>query len=233
MNCQLKILFRLVTISIIILNSCVDENITNISDSLDFNSYYSFPVGDVTYSINNYFESLDTLGVDTLQVDTLIVSSSDSVEYNGMFFHNIKPAYDTTILSEFDFSILDEYSDNIRAVTIVLVVTSDFPTEIRTQVYFTDESQVIMDSMYVDGPLIIPAPDIDNNGRPLDRQTVIRYCPLSEDLINNLTDIRYILAYGAVRTIRPDEGVVKFYPEYMLNIHIGARVELEFSTSEL
>jgi hypothetical protein len=233
MNYQLKIMLRLVAISIIILNSCIDENITNISDSLDINSCYSFPIGDVTYSINNYFESLDTLGIDTLQVDSLIVSSTDSVEFNGMYFHNIEPVYDTTIFSEFDFSVLDEYIDNVVAITIVLVVSSDFPTEILIQVYFTDETQVIMDSMYVEGPLIIPAPDLDSNGRPLERQTAIRYCPLSEDLIDNLTDIRYILAYGAVRTIRPDEGVVKFYPEYMLNIHIGARVELEFSTSEL
>ncbi len=233
MKNKLKILFQSLVIFIILINSCVDENITNISDSLDINSCYSFPVGDVSYSINNYFESLDTIQLDSMEIDSAIVSASDSVQFNGIFYFNIKPVYDTTTLSTFDFSVLHGHIDKIRAITIVLIVSSDFPTETRTQVYFTDESYNIMDSIFADGPLIVPPPDLDNSGIPLDRPPEIRYCPLSDSIIEDLMNIRYILAYGAVRTTRPDAGVVKFYAEYMLNIHIAARVELEFSTSEL
>lgn len=233
MKNSLKILLQSLFLFVILLNSCVDENITNISDSLDINSCYSFPVGDVTYSINNYFESLDTIRPDSIEIDSLIVSTTDSIQFNGIYFYNIKPVYDTTTLSTFDFSVLNNHIDKVKAVTIVLIVDSDFPTETRIQVYFTDDSYNIMDSVYADGPMVISPPDLDNNGIPLDRPPEIRYCSLSEGLIDNLMDIRYILAYGAVRTTRPDAGVVKFYAEYMLNIHIGARVELEFSTSEL
>ncbi len=233
MRYHLYIFFRWIIIISVLSVSCVDENITNISENLDINSCYSIPVGDIEYSINDYFESLDTIQTDTLQLDSLSLLFPDSVIFNDTIYSNVRYIFDTSTVTEFDFSNLPNDIDKVKAVTFILTIISEFPTETWSQVYFADGSLSVLDSVISDGPIIIPAPDLDNNGIPLNKSPVIRICPVSDYIIENLADIRYILVYGAVKTVRTDVNVVKFYPEYMLNIHIGVRVELEFSTSEL
>ena len=69
MKYRLHIFWQVVIILTVFI-SCIDENITNISDSLELNQSYSLPVGDVSYTINDYFATLDTLQFDTIQADT-------------------------------------------------------------------------------------------------------------------------------------------------------------------
>ena len=57
MRYKLKIGIISIIIIIVSIASCIDENITNISESVEINSSYSLPVGDVNYSINDYFDS--------------------------------------------------------------------------------------------------------------------------------------------------------------------------------
>ncbi len=240
MRYKLKIGIIAIIIIIVSFFSCIDENITNISESVEINSSYSLPVGNINYSINDYFNLLDSLNMDTLQLDTLQLDSLRSlfhgdIEFDDTVYVNIKYAVDTLITREFDFSTLSDDLDKIKAVTFVLIIDDDFPTETHAQVYFADESMVLIDSLFSDGPLVILPPDLDNNGIPIDNPPDIEYYPVSDYLIRDghLEDVRYILIYGYVRTTRLDVDIAKFYSDYDLYIHIGARVELEFNTSDI
>lgn len=220
--------------------SCIDENITNISDSLELNQSYSLPVGDVSYTINEYFKTLDTLQfdtvqVDTLQIDTLATPLSDTidlVEFNDTLYANVKYLLDTSIDTEFDFGEINEDLEKIKAITFVFIVDNDFPTDTWTQVYFIDESENHIDSLFIDGPLLISAPELDNDGFPVERPPEIKVCPISDNLIDNMASIRFIRIFSIVRTIRPDVDIVKFYSEYNIDFHIGVRVELQFNINE-
>jgi hypothetical protein len=228
-------------ISILILNisffSCIDENITNISESVEINSSYSLPVGEVIYSINDYFELLDSLGLDTMQLDTLQLDSLRAlypgyVGYEDTVYVNIKYAVDTLLRKQFDFSSLGDNLEKIKAITFVLIIDNEFPTETHAQVYLSDESMTFIDSIFSDGPLVILRPDLDNNGIPVNKPPDIKYYPVSESVIENLASINNIMIYGYVETLRSDVDISKFYSDYELYIHIGARIELEFNTSD-
>jgi hypothetical protein len=240
MKSGLKILFLPVVIINILLISCIDENINNISESLEINSSYSIPIGNVTYSINEYFEMLDFYGLDTIQTDTLQTDTiqalpGDSiglVEYEDTLYTNVRYTVDTLIYTSFDFSSLGDDLSKIRAITFVSIIKNDFPTETKVQVYFAGESMDIIDSLFSDGPYSLPPPDLDNEGIPVDHPSDIVITPVSEYLIENLASIRHIIMYGYVRTLRPDIDISKFYSYYLLSIHIAARIELEFNTSE-
>jgi hypothetical protein len=229
-------------ISVYIINilfiSCIDENITNISESVEINSSYSLPIGDVLYSINDYFELLDSLGLDTLQLDTLQLDSLRAlypgyVGYEDTVYVNIKYAVDTLLRKQFDFSSLGNDLDKIKAITFVLIIDNEFPTETHAQVYLADESMTFIDSIFSGGPLVILRPDLDNNGIPIDKSPDIRYYPVSESIIENLAIINNIMIYGYVETLRSDVDISKFYSDYELYIHIGVRVELEYNTADL
>jgi len=235
MTYRLKIFFLQVVAINILLISCVDENINNISETLEINSSYSLPIGDVTYSINEYFEMLDLYGLDTLQTDTIQTLPGDSVglvEYEDTLYTNIRYTVDTLIYTEFDFSSMGEDLNKIKAITFISIINNDFPTETKVQVYFADESMNLIDSLFDDGPYSLPPPDLDNEGIPLDHPPDIIVTPVSEYLIENLAAIRHIIMFGYVRTLRTDIDISKFYSYYLLSIHIAARIELEFNTSE-
>lgn len=220
--------------------SCIDENITNISESIEINSSYSLPIGNVLYSINDYFEllkslNLDTIMPDTLQIDTIQGSQGDSLDlvgYNDTIYTNIKYVVDTLIYYEFDFSSLGDDLEKIKAITFVTIINNDFPTETKVQVYFAGEAMTIIDSLYSDGPYLISPPDLDNNGIPLDRPPEIVTTPVSDSVITHLPDIRQIIVYGYVKTLRPDINISKFYSYYILSVHIASRIELLFNTYE-
>ena len=231
-------------ISILILNisffSCIDENITNISESVEINSSYSLPIGDISYDINDYFEllkslDLDTIVPDTMQIDTIQSQYRDSlglVGYNDTLYTNIKYVVDTLIYTEFDFSSVEDDIEKIKAITFVSIVNNDFPTETKVQVYFADEFRAVIDSLFSTGPYIISPPELDNQGKPVDRHPDISTTPVSDYLISNLPEVRQIIVYGYVRTLRPDIDISKFYSYYILSVHLGVRIELEFNTSE-
>ncbi len=238
MKCKLKIGIISIIIISVAFFSCIDENITNISESVEINSSYSLPIGEVIYSINDYFELLDSLNLDTLQLDTLQLDSlralfPGDVEFDDTVYVNIKYAVDTLIMKEFDFSTLGEDLEKIKAITFVLIIDNDFPTETRAQVYLSDESMTSIDSIFRDGPLVILPPDLDNNGIPVDNPPDIGYYPVSDSIIRNLASIRNIIIYGYVKTTRLDVDIAKFYSDYDLYIHIGARIELEYNTSDI
>lgn len=240
MKYQLHIFCVAVLILTVLFISCIDENITNISDSLDLNQSYSLPIGDVSYTINDYFETLDTfqldtLQSDTLQIDTLLTPLPDSiefVEFNDTLYANVKYLLDTTIDTEFDFGALADDLDKIKAITLVFIIDNDFPTDTWTQVYFMDDAGNQIDSLFIEGPLLISAPELNIDGIPEERPPEIKVCPVSDYIIDNIASIRFIRVFGIVRTIRPDVNIVKFYSEYDINFHIGVRVELEFNVSE-
>ena len=220
--------------------SCIDKNISNISESLEINSSYSLPIGDVSYDINDYFELLKDLGLDTLlpdtvQIDTIQSQYGDSlglVEYNDTLYENIKYVVDTLIYKEFNFSSLGDDLEKIKAVTFVSIINNDFPTETHMQVYLADESTAIIDSLFSSGPYFFSPPELDGDGIPVDRPLDIVTTPVSEYIIENLAEVRYIIVYGYVKTLRPDIDISKFYSYYILSIHIAVRIELEFNTSE-
>jgi hypothetical protein len=225
----LRILIITSGILIYLFISCIDENIRNISEELEINSSYSLPIGDVTYSINEYFEMLDFYGLDTIPLPE---DSIDLVEYEDTIYNNIRYTVDTLIYTAFDFSSLGDDLDKIKAITFISIINNDFPTETKVQVYFADESMGIIDSLFSDGPYSLPPPDLDNEGIPLDHPLDIIVTPVSQNLIENIADIRHIIMYGYVRTLRPDIDISKFYSYYLLSVHIAVRIELEFNTSE-
>lgn len=240
MKSRLIIWFILIFLIESLFISCIDRNITNISESLEINSSYSLPIGDVSYDINDYFELLKDLGLDTIQPDTLQIDTIQSqygdslglVEYNDTLYENIRYVVDTLIYNQFDFGSLGNDLDKIKAVTFVSIINNDFPTETRLQVYFADGSLAIIDSLFSSGPYLFTPPELDNDGIPVDRPLDIVNTPVSEYVIENLAEIRYIIVNGYVKTLRPDINISKFYSYYILSIHIAVRIELEFNTSE-
>ena len=132
----------IISISVLLLVAgCFEDNITSVSDSILVNSSLSLPMGEVTYNINEYFEALDSVHI----------SWPDSVAYNDTIYPNILHVVEETDLKQFEFAAHGGSSDALRSIMFRLIIQNSYPTEARSQIYFT-YNQSIEDSIFADGP---------------------------------------------------------------------------------
>ncbi|MBN2212818.1 MAG: hypothetical protein JW723_01120 [Bacteroidales bacterium] len=213
----------IIIISVLLLCAgCFEDNITKVSDSVLISSSYSLPVGEVEYNINSYFEMLDTVQIPW----------PDSVAYNDTVYPNIFHIVDTIDLKQFEFESHGGSSDKIKSIMFRLIIQNSYPTEATAQVYFII-SQSRVDSLFESGREIIPPASIDHNGIVTEPSITIKDIYTSQTLLDNMGYYTNIEIHGEVYTTRPDIRIVKFYPEYELRIHIGARIEIEYNLNDI
>ena len=205
-----------------LLTGCYKEKITSISDSVQINSSYSLPIGEIKYQVNDYFEALDTI----------TFPLPDSVSFNDTLYPNVLHVIEKTEFKQFDFANLGGNPDKIKSITIRMLIKNGFPTEAGAQVYFTD-NLTITDSLFNGGIEYVPAGFIGDNGRVTEPSITLRDIVLSQQMLHNLGNYQNIRIKGEVLTTRPDMDIVKFYSDYELTIHIGIRVEMDFNINEL
>ncbi len=213
-----------------VFSACVDENLTNISEMVHFTPTYSLPVGTVSYSINDYFESI----IETIDnIDTLIQGPYGYVEYEDDTLPNILEYVERRDDKEFDFSTISDQIDNVTYLMFRINLTNGFATEASTQVYFAGAGMNITDSLFREGPRLIPPGDTNEEGVIVNNYTDQIDIELAENQINNLPNVRYIIITGKVYTVSNDRKIAKFYREYSINVQIGIRVGLEMTAGDI
>jgi hypothetical protein len=209
-------------ILLLIAISCVNRDILNISDSLELNPRYSVPIGTYDTDINNYLESLDTLGA----------SSGDSLYYEGVLYPIDKSYVDFSISDSLNFNLIKDPSGKVKSVEFIVLLTNGYPTPAMVQVYFMSGSATI-DSAFISGPRAINPAFLNSEGIVTDPSTTLLTVSMPADFNDKLPTVRGILVKGRIFLTRPDIQWVKFFHEYKFNLHIGARIELLFNTSDL
>ncbi len=95
--------------------SCIDKDILNISDSVEINSRYSVPIGTYDTDINNYLESLDTLGP----------SSGDSLYYEGVLYPINESYVDFSFSDSLNFNLIKDPSGKVKSVEFIILSPMD------------------------------------------------------------------------------------------------------------
>jgi hypothetical protein len=202
--------------------SCINKDILNVSDSVEINSRYSVPIGSYNTDINKYLESLDTLGP----------SSGDSVYYENVLYPVSKPYVDFTISDSLNFNLIKDPSGKVKSVEFVVLLTNGYPTPAVVQVYFISDAGTI-DSAFVSGPHVVDAAHINSDGLVTDPSTSMLTISMPPEFNDKLPSIRWVIVKSRIYLTRPDIQWVKFYHDYKFNLHLGARIELLFNTSDL
>ena len=116
----------------ILFEGCIKKNVTNISDNVHYQPTFSIPITTSSFSINNYFEN----------IDTLIPGYSDFVYYNDSLLPNYSKSVSFNELVQFDFSSLGSWINHVNYAMFRLNITNGFPTEADFQVYFANNTQI-------------------------------------------------------------------------------------------
>jgi len=216
--------FILTGILAILVTSCIDRDILNISDTLNLHPSYSIPIGTFDYDINGYLGSLDTA----------TYSWPDSLYYDDVLYPNPLPAVNFTSVDSFAFNMIPESGGSVRSIEFVVPLSNGYPTEVSAQVYFlANGSPQPVDSVFRDGPCVVPAAEVDDEGLVVRPYMNIYTVVMPAEFVLKLGQVNWIMVSGWVDTGKQCDHKIKFYSGYQVDLHIGLRIELLYNTGDL
>ncbi len=138
-----------------------------------------------------------------------------------------------TFTDTLDFNFRD--IDQILEFAFRMVTVNRFPLDIRVQAYFADSSLQILDSLvYENDPHLVHAAPVGGppDYRIIDDPPPQPYTYLPEPLtrlrLQRLSGCKKMILRAGLNTT--GQGLVKIYPDYDLDIRMGARVRFTYST---
>ncbi|OFY50331.1 MAG: hypothetical protein A2Y87_02450 [Bacteroidetes bacterium RBG_13_46_8] len=208
---------------LLLLTGCIDENIFRVSEDVEITPSYSLPLGPLSYDINEYLESLDTVDF----------PCTDSLFYNDTLYPSYRSYLTRFDINLYDFNSLSNDFDRVERVMFRLIVSNGYPTLNITQVYFADENNTIVDSAFTGGPHVLQPAAINDDGIVTAPYEEIVDVTMSPYFVQHMGNIRHIIIESIIYTTRPDIRHVKFYTHYAYNIHIAVRIQIRLNTGEL
>lgn len=127
-------------------------------------------------------------------------------------------------VSEFDASFFDD----IESAEFKLITENGLPIEAGVQVYFMDENNVVLDSLFNSGNMtLIPAAEVNGEGEVTAKSSSENIAEFSIDRIAKIQNATQISIKGIVSTAEMGTVTVKFYTNYGMSFKLGAIAKLK------
>jgi len=202
----------------------------NVNKNVYFNPSYSLPIGPTQIIARNIFNSTNFHLVDTTGI-------TDSVGYfwYDSNFYDARPGYfDTMVVKKYDFSTLSSKLKVAKSLMIRLNVINGFPADIFVQLYFDNEGNQVIDSLFNSGALKIASAAVNTLSvvtNPFILNNYDTYLDRSE--IDHLILARDLRLFIRIETKNEGIPYIKFYPDYKIDLDLALRIELEMNLGDI
>ena len=127
-------------------------------------------------------------------------------------------------VSDFDASFFDD----IESASFKLITENGLPIEAGVQVYFMDENNVVLDSLFDTGSMtLIPAAEVNAQGEVTTKSSSENIAEFTVDRIAKIQNATQISIKGIVSTAEMGTVAVKFYTDYGMSFKLGAVAKLK------
>jgi hypothetical protein len=126
----------------------------------------------------------------------------------------------------FDLSILDPRIDSVNRVLFRLSVSNEFPNETMAQAYFLDASNLLLDSMFSEGPITLPPGVPIGEGETSEASVVRKDAIFDRERIIALENATEILFRAVLLNELIDTALIPYYPNYSIRMEIGMMTDL-------
>ena len=105
------------------------------------------------------------------------------------------------------------------------VITNGFPADITMQVFFYDENDVLLDSLFKER-LFLPAAQVDpSTGQALEGQENTTEEDIDANRFSNLVNGRKALVNIKINTQQASDGPLWIYNDYGIKFKMGAKIK--------
>lgn len=209
---SLKRMILPVSILMLGLSSCLKEAPESLPERIEWNPELAIPLGDDQFGMN------DVSGFDTTKLDL------DTVTGLPEWVEEAYVVMEGTL--DFGLSSIQGNLDQINGVQFRVSCENGFPDEIFAQAYFENEGGDAIDSMFMNGPVVVPPGRVAGNGELLQPGKAIQDAYFDRERILPLENATQVALKAYFIVTDPDTALIPHYPEFQFNVHIGAMFDL-------
>jgi len=129
---------------------------------------------------------------------------------------------------EFDLSELSTNIDFVRRLLLRVNIYNGFPNTILAQACFLDPGFNVIDSVFEDGALSIPAGTPIGNGETIEPFHSRKDAVFDRDRIDPLQDATRLLFQSTIRNPEVDTSLIPYYPGYFIEADVGAMLDFTY-----
>jgi len=205
-------------ILLVICTSCLDDVPSDFNNpDSSWNPSFSIAVGQTSLAMN------DESGFNTLLLNDLDLSGyPDWIDEIDIEMEYTMP---------FDMQGIADFSEEIIRVMFRLNIDNGFPAEAYAQLYFLDINDLVVDSVFLNGPLSFDAAKVNSEGEITSTNHTQNDIIFENDKIDNLSTVRNVLIQGGINNLSLDTTLIDFYPNYSVDIQMGVQVEVKMALS--
>lgn len=211
---------RLVFITIIILitiSGCINDVPDSISSDLEMKTSIAFPLGTTSLGLNEISGFNESL----LDINPL------TNEPYWAAFEEVDLSYSLP----FDIGDIYKTTDEIEKIVFRLNIYNGFPANVKVQLYFQDEYDFNVDSLFSSGPLNLEPAKASGSGKILSRTYEKKDISFSPERIEALQWVSKVKVYVVFSTLGIDRSLVSFYGDYNIKVQIGVKANLRINIS--
>lgn len=202
---------------LILLTSCLKEMPESTPQNLVWNPALAFPLGSDQFGMNA------RSGFDT----TLF--ALDSITQLPEWVTRMEVVMEGRV--KFDLASLNQL-DEINQLLFRVGIYNGFPERALAQAYFLNADSVAIDSMFVNGAIIVPPGEVTGNGETIDPAVIRKNAVFEEERIAPLQDAIEILLRAVLIDPGADSTLYPYYPGYHMDLEVGVMLDLTL-TEEL
>lgn len=212
----------------LLLTSCLKNTDVSVGGSIRIQPEYAIPIGSPELELGTYLNSLNGLNpIDTMQLDTL----------EGFLYENelyeVPQIVEYTVVVPFTLSGTKETDEYITAAVFRTNAVNKIPAEVLLQVYLLDASESIIDSLYFDGPIVLPAATVNEEGEVINSGELLKHdVPFNEDKLDQLTDVASIEIYNKLIIKSAKDVLTKYYEDQDLWLQLAVRVSTNLKLND-
>ncbi|MDX2445081.1 MAG: hypothetical protein QNK30_14895 [Bacteroidales bacterium] len=218
----------LLLLGIITFSACVDDNYNDIDTSLIYDAEASLPLGNTNPMLSEILDTIDLIPIpDWVDKDKASFFLYDSVYYYSP--GRIK-------VSTSGYFSLDPFQNDTIEITSLMFRTNainGIPAEIDLQLYFTDSTGSVIDSLYSTGPLRIEPAVVDSVGNVTATYEIWELDNyFSDDKIDSISNSQYIEVKAEVIIPDSSQGTIAFTSSQEIWIQVGIWVGFKIVISD-
>lgn len=194
--------------------SCLKDIPETVPSKFEWNPEVAFPLGEESFGMNT-ISGFDTL---MLILDTL----TGIPEWVREFSFAI--VIEGTI--DFDLSNFTSNLEYINRIMMRVNIYNGFPDNGLVQAYFRDQGETYIDSMFVEGPVMINGGKVKDDGAGIDPSHVRKDAVFDKVRIAGLQDATEIQFQATIPNPELDSALIPYYPDYHIDVKVGAMLDL-------
>lgn len=121
----------------------------------------------------------------------------------------------------------------IKEVQLKVSTINELPIELDLQLYLLDENRALIDSVFEQEGVFLPASEVDAGGLLLSASEQSSSADFPAEKLGKLEQVRYLVVRATLVTSENGAEYVKFYSDYSLEFEISMHASLKINTQEL